>query len=52
MIRDNVATLITFAEDFVKAMGWAINRLATILFKLEMEGIVKSIAGGSYHLVQ
>ena len=29
MIRDNVAALITFAEDFVK-----------------------SIAGGSYHLIQ
>ena len=101
LIRDNRASLITSAEDLVKAMGWMsdmeldkakqegierqmfpelsteeqkvvnalaedndqqinmlavrtaipINKLSTLLFYLEMKGVVKTLAGGSYHLL-
>ena len=97
-IRDNLAALITSAEDFVKAMEWGgakreekeakelplfpeltdeeqsivevlqhtndlqlnlisvkanipIGRLTAILFELEMKGLVRTLAGGMYHLV-
>ncbi len=100
-IRNNEATLITCAEDFVKSMGWIddaalceakkrgierqffpdltddegrvvgilqennnlqiniltvksgipINKLASLLFSLEMKGVVKTMAGGCYHLI-
>lgn len=99
-IRDNEATLITCAADFVKAMGWdadallrqaasdgierqlfpqlsddeqrvvnllsktndlqlnvisvrsgiSIGMLSSVLFQLEMKGMVKPYAGGVYHL--
>ncbi len=101
LIRDNVAGLITSAEDFVNAVGWndhrlheatrkgierqlfpelsaeektvvdtlsvtndlqinlltvktgiAIPRLTALLFNLEMKGVVKSLAGGMYHLLK
>lgn len=101
LIRDNVAQLITSAEDFVMAMGWQtdlqlaqarsegierncfpdlsaeeqlivaalhemgdlqqnqlsvkinipIGQLTALLFQLEMKGVVRSLAGGSYHLL-
>ncbi len=101
LIRDNGAGLITNAEDFAKAMGWAdetylqkartegierqmfpnltdeektivevlqtnndlqvnilsvksgitMNRLLSVMFSLEMKGVVKAMAGGSYHLI-
>ena len=101
IIRDNGASLITSAIDFVKAMGWGddlllekslqqgiertlfpdlsadeqtvvdvlqknndlqinllsvqtrlpISRLTALLFELEMKGVVKALAGGSYHLL-
>lgn len=101
LIRDNGASLITSADDFVKAMGWddeaqlqqaqakgierqlfpnlsdeetlvvdmlkkqndlqinimtvrlnlPVNKLVAILFQLEMKGIVRPMAGGTYHLI-
>jgi len=101
LIRDNVAALISNADDFVRAMGWQdeairqqaftdgiernlfpdltneeklvvsllqqtndlqlnilsvksgipIGQLTALLFQLEMKGIVKSLAGGMYHLL-
>ena len=97
-IRDNLASLITSAEDFVQAMGWQtvqqkpetierqlfpdltpdeqqvvsllqqtndlqlniisvktnipIGQLTALLFSLEMKGIVKPLAGGTYHLLK
>lgn len=100
-IRDNKAHLITSAEDMVKIMGWAddkilvkakeqgierrifpdfteneqkvvnllmecgdmqsnilsvrtgiaIGPLSSVLFTLEMKGVVRSMAGGTYHLL-
>lgn len=100
LIRDNKASLITSAEDFVNAMGWhdelqlaqareegierqmfpdlseneqkvvdalqenndqqinvltvrtglPINILSSTLFQLEMKGLLKTLAGGVYHL--
>lgn len=100
-IRDNRASLITCAEDFVKTMGWMddaalveakkrgierqifpditaeeqkivdilqetnnlqinvltvkssipINKLTSLLFSLEMKGVIKTMAGGCYHLI-
>lgn len=101
LIRDNGASLVTSAYDFVKAMNWdndiklekaqqrgierslfpdltgdekaivnalqkqndlqinmlsvqsnlPIARLMALLFELEMKGIVKTMAGGCYHLL-
>ena len=101
LIRDNVAALISNADDFVRAMGWQdeairqqaftdgiernlfpdltneeklvvsllqqtndlqlnilsvksgipIGQLTALLFQLEMKGVVKSLAGGIYHLL-
>lgn len=101
LIRDNKASLITSAADFVKAMGWEedalrqqarskgidrqlfpmlspqeqqvvdvlqqyndvpinvltvktnipIANLTSLLFQLEMKGVVKMLAGGVYHLL-
>lgn len=97
VIRDNLAALITSAEDFVKTMGWIteedkpqaverqlfpdltddeqllvnllrqtndlqlntisvqanipIGQLTALLFSLEMKGVVKPMAGGTYHLL-
>jgi DNA processing protein len=101
MIRDNVAALISNADDFVKAMDWQdealrkrakadgiernlfpdlsadeqkivnllqqtndlqlsilsvktgipIGQLTALLFQLEMKGVVKPLAGGTYHLL-
>ena len=101
MIRDNVAGLISNANDFVVAMGWQdealrkqamadgiernlfpdlsleeqkvvsllqqtnnlqlnilsvktgipIGQLTAMLFSLEMKGVVKPLAGGTYHLI-
>lgn len=101
LIRDNGASLITSAEDFVKAMGWyeeknlsqarqegierqmfpdlspdeqkivdllrqtndlqiniitiktniPISKLTSTLFALEMKGLLKTLAGGCYHLL-
>ena len=101
MIRDNVAGLISNANDFVVAMGWQdealrkqamadgiernlfpdlsaeeqkvvsllqqtnnlqlnilsvktgipIGQLTALLFQLEMKGVVKPLAGGTYHLL-
>ena len=101
MIRDNVAALISNANDFVVAMGWQdealrkqamtdgiernlfpdlspeeqkvvsllqqtnnlqlnilsvktgipIGQLTALLFQLEMKGVVKPLAGGTYHLL-
>ena len=101
LIRDNVAGLITCAEDFVKSMCWEVDaqlkqaqergierelfpeltddeqkvvdalkktndlqinilavqcempvsRLSAVLFGLEMKGVLKTLAGGVYHLV-
>lgn len=102
LIRDNGASLITSAEDFVKAMGWQsdaklrqaqtagiersmfpdlsedeqkiakildefgdfqlnqlsvksdipIGQLTALLFQMEMKGVVRAMAGGSYHLLK
>ena len=102
LIRNNGATLITSAEDFVKDMRWQddatlmrakqqgierslfpelspeeelivqilsktndlqiniisvksnidIGRLTSILFTLEMKGIIRTLAGGMYHLLK
>jgi DNA processing protein len=101
LIRDNGATLITCAADFVRAMGWEkdlqlfkaqqagierqlfpdltpdeqvvvdalrqqndqqlnmlsaavhipVFELSTTLFQLEMKGIIRTMAGGTYHLL-
>ena len=101
MIRDNVAGLISNANDFVVTMGWqdealrkqamadgiernlfpdlspeeqkvvsllqqtnnlqlnilsvktgiSIGQLTALLFQLEMKGVVKPLAGGTYHLL-
>ena len=101
LIRDNRATLITSAENFVDVMGWQtdallakaqshgierelfpditaeqqhivdalqrfgdlqlntllvktglpISNLNQLLFELEMAGVVRPLAGGSYHLI-
>lgn len=101
LIRDNVAALISSADDFVRAMGWQddtlrqqakasgierslfpdltpeekqvvsllqqtndlqlnilsvksgipIGQLTALLFQLEMKGVVKTLAGGMYHLL-
>ncbi len=101
MIRQNVAALITSADDFVEAMGWndgerlkkakkkgierdlfpdlsdeeravvstlekandlqlniltaktgiTVSRLSALLFEMELKGIIKPLAGGTYHLV-
>lgn len=97
LIRDNKASLITNAEDFVNAMGWQassakpeaiqrnlfvdltdeetlvvnllqqrgdlhvntltveanmpIHQLTSLLFGLEMKGVVKALVGGVYHLL-
>ena len=101
LIRDNVAALISNADDFVRAMGWQdetkrkealsdgiernlfpdlspeessivkqlqqtndlqlnilsvktgipIGHLTALLFQLEMKGVIKSLAGGMYHLL-
>ena len=101
LIRDNVAALISNADDFVRAMGWRdetkrkealsdgiernlfpdlspeessivkqlqqtndlqlnilsvktgipIGHLTALLFQLEMKGVIKSLAGGMYHLL-
>lgn len=100
IIRDNIATMLTSAEEFVKAMRWEcesvrteamargierqlfpnltaeqqaivdvltktddlqiniiatktnmpIHKVAALLFEMEMMGIVKPLAGGTYHL--
>lgn len=102
LIRDNGASLITSADDFVNAMGWQtdaqlqqakaegiernlfpnlsseeqtvvdvldrmgdfqlnqlsvktnipIGQLTALLFQLEMKGVVRPMAGGSYHLLK
>jgi DNA processing protein len=102
LIRDNGASLITSAEDFVNAMGWQtdakrqqaqtegiertvfpdlsddeqriarvldecgdfqlnqlsvktnipIGQLTALLFQLEMKGVVRPLAGGTYHLLK
>ncbi|MBO4825783.1 MAG: DNA-processing protein DprA [Prevotella sp.] len=102
LIRDNAATLLGSADDFVRLMGWQtdaalqqaqqqgiernmfpalspdeesivaflrhegdlqintlsvstgipIGRMASLLFQLEMKGVVKTLAGGFYHLLQ
>ena len=102
LIRDNGATLITSAEDFVKDMRWQddatlmrakqqgierclfpelapeeelivqilsrtndlqiniisvksnidISRLTSLLFQMEMKGIIRTLAGGMYHLLK
>lgn len=101
LIRDNGASLITSADDLMKAMGWQtdaqlqqakadgierqlfpnltdeelrivntldeadfllnqlsvrtnipIGQLTAMLFQLEMKGIVKPLAGGTYHLLK
>ena len=102
LIRDNGASLITCADDFVKAMGWQtdarlqqakaegiernlfpnlspeeqkvvdvldrmgdfqlnqlsvrtnipIGQLTALLFQLEMKGVERPMAGGSYHLLK
>lgn len=99
LIRNNRASLLSSAEDFVNAMGWnltnnktkdviqrelfpelseeekkivqvlhrnpdgiqintlvvetniPINRISTILFELEMKGVVRALAGGVYRLL-
>ena len=97
LIRDNKASLITNAEDFVNAMGWhtssakteaiqrnlfvdltdeetlvvnllqqrgdlhintltveanmPIHKLTSLLFNLEMKGVVKALVGGVFHLL-
>lgn len=102
IIRDNIATMFTSAEEFVKAMGWEcdskrteamargierslfpeltaeqqlivdllsktddlqiniiatktnipIHKVAALLFEMEMMGVVKPLAGGTYHLLK
>lgn len=102
IIRDNIATMLTSAEEFVKAMGWEndsrrtgamakgierqlfpeltaeqrlivdvltktddlqiniiatktnmpIHKVAALLFEMEMLGVVKPLAGGTYHLLK
>ena len=98
IIRNNMAALITSADDFVESMGWqtvamqpeaverqlfpdltadeqrivdllqqtndlqlnmlsvrtniAIGQLTALLFSLEMKGVVKPLAGGTYHLIK
>ena len=102
LIRDNGASLITCAEDFVNAMGWQtdakrqqiqasgiersifpdlndeeqqivsvlnefgdfqlnqlsvktnipIGQLTALLFQMEMKGVVRPLAGGTYHLLK
>ena len=102
LIRNNGATLITSAEDFVKDMRWQddatlmrakqqgierslfpelsteeelivsilsktndlqiniisvksnidISRLTSLLFQMEMKGIIRTLAGGMYHLLK
>lgn len=102
LIRDNGASLITSADDFVAAMGWQtdaqrqeamskgiernlfpdlsdderaivkildefgdfslnqlaakanipISQLTALLFQMEMKGIVRPLAGGTYHLLK
>lgn len=101
LIRDNGASMITCAADFVNAMGWGcdtvlakaktegierqlfpeldadeqliadllrknndlqiniiavktampINRVTALLFQMEMKGVVRPLAGGTYHLL-
>ncbi len=97
MIRNNIAALITSAQDFIESIGWPtiqqkpaaierelfpqlnneemavvallkqtndlqlnqisvktnipIGQLAALLFSLEMKGVVKPLAGGTYHLL-
>jgi DNA processing protein len=97
LIRDNKASLISNAEDFVNAMGWQkisakpaaiqrnlfvdltpeetlvanllqqrgdlhvntltvetnlpIHKVTSLLFGLEMKGVVKALVGGVYHLL-
>ncbi len=102
LIRDNGASLLTSAEDFVNAMGWQgdiqlqqaqtrgiersifpelsdeeqniarvleefgdfqlnqlsvktnipIGQLTALLFQMEMKGVVRPLAGGTYHLLK
>ena len=101
LIKDNLASLITSADDLVDAMGWnedmemvrkagkgierelfpeltqeeqiivdrlamhdlqinmlasqtglTIQKLSALLFGLEMKGVVKALAGGTYHLLK
>ena len=98
IIRNNMAALITSAEDFLESIGWQtravrpeaterqlfpdltddeqrivqllqqtndlqlnimsvranipIGQLTALLFSLEMKGVVKPLAGGTYHLIQ
>ena len=101
LIKDNVASLITSADDLVDAMGWnedmemvrkagkgierelfpeltqeeqiivdrlamhdlqinmlasqtglTIQKLSALLFGMEMKGVVKALAGGTYHLLK
>ena len=102
LIRDNGASLLTCAADFVKAVGWQtdvqlqkaqvagiertmfpdlnddeqkiakildefgdfqlnqlsvksnipIGQLTALLFQMEMKGVVRALAGGSYHLLK
>jgi len=102
LIRNNGATLITSADDFIADMGWQtdarlqqakhqgierdcfpdlsdeelsvvrildemgdfqlnqlsvrtnipIGQLTTLLFSLEMKGVVRPLAGGTYHLLK
>ena len=102
LIRDNGASLLTSAEDFVNAMGWQgdvqlqqaqtrgiersifpelsdeeqniarildefgdfqlnqlsvktnipIGKLTALLFQMEMKGVVRPLAGGTYHLLK
>ncbi|MBR3078838.1 MAG: DNA-processing protein DprA [Prevotella sp.] len=97
VIRNNMAALITSAQDFMESMGWQcvqqkpkaverqlfpdfsaeeqqvvslleqtndlqlniisvktnlpIGQLTALLFQLEMKGVVKPMAGGTYHLL-
>lgn len=34
------------------ATGIAINRLSALLFELELKGVIKPLAGGTYHLIK
>lgn len=98
IIRNNMAALITSADDFLESMGWQtsaarpdaverqlfpdltveeqcivdlllqtndlqlntisvranipIGQLTAMLFSLEMKGVVKPLAGGTYHLIK
>jgi DNA processing protein len=31
--------------------GLSVSRLTAVLFELEMKGVVRSLAGGTYHLI-